>query len=89
MEGDNFTRFTCDLAKKIDKEEEARASMVEQLFRLQQKALEKKVREKLRHLKAMETERSPRWVEKRVRKVRMRAEAENLEIERQLAESKA
>ncbi|CAE8672552.1 unnamed protein product, partial [Polarella glacialis] len=42
MEGDNFTRFTCDLAKKIDKEEEARASMVEQLFRLQQKALEKK-----------------------------------------------
>eukprot|EP00931_Biecheleriopsis_adriatica_P064778 TRINITY_DN3947_c0_g2_i2.p1 TRINITY_DN3947_c0_g2~~TRINITY_DN3947_c0_g2_i2.p1 ORF type:complete len:3759 (-),score=912.49 TRINITY_DN3947_c0_g2_i2:186-11462(-) len=89
MEGDRFTRFTCDLAKKIDKEEEARASMVEQLFRLQQKALEKKVREKLRHLKVMEAERSPRWVEKRMRKVRMRAEAENAEIERQLAESKA
>eukprot|EP00930_Biecheleria_cincta_P023500 TRINITY_DN16977_c0_g3_i1.p1 TRINITY_DN16977_c0_g3~~TRINITY_DN16977_c0_g3_i1.p1 ORF type:complete len:2833 (-),score=587.86 TRINITY_DN16977_c0_g3_i1:160-8370(-) len=89
MEGDRFTRFTIDLAKKIDKEEEARASMVEQLFRLQQAALQKKVREKLRHLKVMDTERSPRWVEKRMRKVRMIAEAENAEIERQMADIKA
>lgn len=89
LESDRFTRFTCDLAKKIVVDEEARASMVEQLFRLQQRALEKKVREKLRHLKAMETEKSPRWVEKRMRKIRMRAEAEHAEIERQLAESKA
>lgn len=89
MEGDRFTRFTIDLAKKIDKEEEARASMVEQLFRLQQAALQKKVREKLRHLKVMDTDRSPRWVEKRMRKVRMRAEAENAEIERQMADIKA
>eukprot|EP00928_Gymnodinium_smaydae_P056961 TRINITY_DN4023_c0_g1_i5.p1 TRINITY_DN4023_c0_g1~~TRINITY_DN4023_c0_g1_i5.p1 ORF type:complete len:2876 (-),score=422.32 TRINITY_DN4023_c0_g1_i5:253-8880(-) len=89
LESDRFTRFTCDLAKRIDKEEEARISMVEQLFRLQHKALEKKVREKLRHLNAMESEKSPRWVEKRMRKVRMRAEAEHAEIERQMAESKA
>eukprot|EP00929_Paragymnodinium_shiwhaense_P036835 TRINITY_DN19700_c0_g1_i1.p1 TRINITY_DN19700_c0_g1~~TRINITY_DN19700_c0_g1_i1.p1 ORF type:complete len:3394 (+),score=752.34 TRINITY_DN19700_c0_g1_i1:173-10354(+) len=89
LESDRFTRFTCDLAKKIDKEEDARADMVEQLFKLQQKALEKKVREKLRHLNTMDSERSPRWVEKRTRKVRMRAEAEHAEIERQLAESKA
>lgn len=89
MESDRFVRFTCDLANKIDKEEEARASMVEQLFRLQQKALEKKVREKLRHLQAMEEEKSPRWLEKKRKKVRMRAEAEHAEIERQLAESKA
>jgi hypothetical protein len=91
MESDRFTRFTCDLAKKIDKEEEARASMVEQLFRLQQKALEKKVKEKMRQLSVMETDsqKSPRWIDKRIKKVRMKAEAENAEIERQLAESKA
>merc|ERR550534_2352648 len=72
LESDRFTRFTCDLAKRIDKEEEVRASMVEQLFRLQAKALEKKTREKMRHLKAIEAEKSPRWMEKRLRKVRMR-----------------
>jgi len=89
MGSDRFTRFTCDLAKRIDKDEEVQASMVEQLFHLQQKALEKKVREKKRQLKAMEAEKSPRWVEKRMRKVLMQAEAEHAEIERQLAESKA
>uniref|UniRef100_A0A7S1AVJ9 DUF4378 domain-containing protein n=1 Tax=Noctiluca scintillans TaxID=2966 RepID=A0A7S1AVJ9_NOCSC len=88
LENDHFTKFTCDLAKKIDQEDEARASMVEQLFRLQQRALEKKVREKMRHLESMEVEKSSRWVEKRMRKARKQAEAEHAELQRQLARSK-
>lgn len=88
LETDGFTRFTYDLAKRIVEEEQVRATMVEQLFRLQQKALGKKTREKLRHLKFIEAEKSPRWIEKRMRKVRMRADAEHAEIERQIAESK-
>eukprot|EP00746_Dinoflagellata_sp_MGD_P006678 gnl/MRDRNA2_/MRDRNA2_113123_c0_seq1.p1 gnl/MRDRNA2_/MRDRNA2_113123_c0~~gnl/MRDRNA2_/MRDRNA2_113123_c0_seq1.p1 ORF type:complete len:2404 (-),score=572.50 gnl/MRDRNA2_/MRDRNA2_113123_c0_seq1:86-6589(-) len=93
LAGDRFSQFTMGLASKIDQEEEARVKMVEQLFRLQQKALEKKVKEKLRVLKSSSIEhcgqKSPRWVEKRVRQVKMRADAEHADIERQLAESKA
>eukprot|EP00929_Paragymnodinium_shiwhaense_P043079 TRINITY_DN22199_c0_g1_i1.p1 TRINITY_DN22199_c0_g1~~TRINITY_DN22199_c0_g1_i1.p1 ORF type:complete len:1397 (-),score=328.74 TRINITY_DN22199_c0_g1_i1:183-4373(-) len=87
-----FSQFTCnmawDLEKRLDKGEDL-ARMVDELYRLQQIALKKKVKERLRYLNAMSAEKSPRWVERRVKKVCMRAEADQAEIERQMAESKA
>merc|ERR1719171_688456 len=81
LERDRFARFTSDLAQKIDNEEEGRLAMVVQLFHLQLKALDKKVREKMRFLKTHENEKPPGWCEKRTKQLKMRAGAERAEIE--------
>eukprot|EP00392_Amoebophrya_sp_AT5.2_P000745 g746.t1 len=87
LENDNFSRFISVLSAKLDEEEESRSRIEDELYDIQKSALDQRVKAKLQELRTVK--RSPRWVERKMKSIRVQAEKLQTDIEKQRADSKA
>ncbi|CAD7925570.1 unnamed protein product [Amoebophrya sp. A25] len=87
LENDNFSKFISVLSAKLDEEAESRRRIEDELYDIQKSALEQRVKAKLKELKAVKHLRSPRWVEKKMKSIRVQAESLQKDIEKQREES--
>eukprot|EP00397_Hematodinium_sp_SG-2012_P000135 GEMP01000135.1.p1 GENE.GEMP01000135.1~~GEMP01000135.1.p1 ORF type:complete len:2591 (+),score=521.30 GEMP01000135.1:34-7773(+) len=92
LAGDQFARFSNDLARRLAHDESRRGQMEEQLFAIQQRSVDENLTAQLHALqeqvRASGSNKTAKWMKRRVRKVTMQAEEQHkaLEMKRQEAE---